>query len=157
MAYSINKVILVGNVGRDPEIKTFQNGSRVANFTLATSERWKDKESGDLREQTEWHRVAIFNERLIALSEKHVNKGSKIYIEGQLQTRKWQDQSGQDKYSTEIVLQSYRGELVLLERSSSETRNNFESDLENENKKTMDDSKNKPVIDTEVLDDEIPF
>jgi single-strand DNA-binding protein len=117
MAGSINKVILVGNLGRDPEIRTMQNGGRVCNLAVATSEQWRDKSSGERRERTEWHRVVIFNEHFLDVAEKYLRKGSKVYIEGQLQTRKWQDQSGQDRYSTEIVLQRFRGELQMLDRA----------------------------------------
>ena len=109
----VNKVILIGNLGRDPEIRSTQDGTKIANLSLATSESWRDKNSGERREKSEWHRVVIFGP-LAEIAEKYLRKGSKIYIEGQLQTRKWQDQSGQDKYSTEIVLQKYRGELVML-------------------------------------------
>ena len=115
MAGSVNKVILIGNLGRDPEIRSTQDGTRVANLSLATSENWRDKNTGERREKTEWHRVVIFNERLVEVAEKYLRKGSKIYIEGQLQTRKWQDQSGQDKYSTEVVLNRFRGELTMLD------------------------------------------
>ena len=115
MAGSVNKVILIGNLGRDPEIRSTQDGVRIANLSLATSENWRDKNSGERREKTEWHRVVIFNERLVEVAEKYLRKGSKIYIEGQLQTRKWQDQSGQDKYSTEVVLNRFRGELTMLD------------------------------------------
>lgn len=112
---SVNKVILVGNLGRDPKIDTTNNGTKIANLSLATSESWKDRNTGERKERTEWHRVVVFNEHLVKIIEQYVSKGSKIYIEGQLQTRKWQDQSGQDRYSTEVVLQRYRGELVLLD------------------------------------------
>lgn len=115
MAGSVNKVILVGNVGNEPEIRTFQNGGRVANLSLATSESWKDKNTGERKDKTEWHRVSVTNEGLIKVIENYVKKGSKLYIEGQLETRKWQDQSGQDKYSTEVVLRPYRGELTMLD------------------------------------------
>ena len=118
MAYSINKVTLVGNVGNEPEVKTFQNGNRVVNFSLATSERWKDKETGEPKTNTEWHKIAIFNTLFVELAEKYIKKGSKVYLEGQLQTRKWQDNNGTEKYTTEIVLLNYRGELVLLDRAS---------------------------------------
>ncbi len=114
MAGSVNKVILVGNLGRDPETRTMQNGGRVANLSVATSESWKGKD-GQRQERTEWHRVVIFNEHLLDVAEKYLHKGSKVYIEGQLQTRKWQDQSGNDKYSTEVVLQRFRGELQMLD------------------------------------------
>jgi single-strand DNA-binding protein len=119
MAGSVNKVILVGNLGADPEIRRTQDGRPVANLRLATSESWKDKNTGERREKTEWHRVVIFNENLCRIAEQYLKKGSKIYIEGALQTRKWQDQSGQDRYSTEVVLQGFRGELTLLDRAGS--------------------------------------
>lgn len=115
MAGSVNKVILVGNLGRDPEIRSTQDGTKVANLSVATSESWRDKSSGERREKTEWHRVVIFNERLVDVAERFLKKGSKIYIEGQLQTRKWTDQSGAEKYTTEVVLQRFRGELTMLD------------------------------------------
>ncbi len=115
MAGSVNKVILVGNLGRDPEVRSLQDGNKVANLSLATSETWRDRDSGERRERTEWHRVVIFNERLADVAEKYLRKGSKVYIEGQLQTRKWTDQGGQDRYSTEVVLQRFRGELTMLD------------------------------------------
>ncbi len=115
MAGSVNKVILVGNLGRDPEVRSFQNGGKVVNLRIATSENWKDRNTGERKERTEWHSVAIFSEPLGRISEQYLRKGSKVYIEGQLETRKWQDQSGQDRYTTEIVLRPYRGELTLLD------------------------------------------
>ena len=115
MAGSVNKVILIGNLGRDPEVRTFQNGGKVCNLSVATSENWKDRNTGERREKTEWHRVAIFNEGLVRVCEQYLRKGSKVYLEGQLETRKWQDQSGQDKYSTEIVLRGYGGTLTMLD------------------------------------------
>jgi single-strand DNA-binding protein len=115
MAGSVNKVILVGNLGRDPEIRSTQDGRRVANLSVATSESWRDKNTNERREKTEWHRVVIFNDRLVDVVEKYLRKGSKVYLEGQLQTRKWTDQSGQDKYTTEVVLQGFRGELTMLD------------------------------------------
>ncbi len=114
MAGSVNKVILVGNLGRDPEIRSTQDGMKIVNLSIATSERWKDKNSGEPREKTEWHRVVIFNENLARVAEQYLRKGSNVYIEGQLQTRKWTDQQGVEKYSTEVVLQRYRGEMTLL-------------------------------------------
>ncbi|WP_420325109.1 single-stranded DNA-binding protein [Mameliella sp.] len=118
MAGSVNKVILVGNLGRDPETRTFQNGGKVCNLRIATSENWKDRNTGERRERTEWHSVAIFSEPLARIAEQYLRKGSKVYIEGQLETRKWQDQNGQDRYSTEVVLRPYRGELTLLDSRS---------------------------------------
>jgi single-strand DNA-binding protein len=115
MAGSVNKVIIVGNLGRDPESKAFQNGGKVVNLRIATSESWKDKNSGERKEKTEWHSVAIFNEGLAIVAEKYLRKGSKVYIEGALQTRKWQDAQGQDKYSTEIVLQGFNSVLTMLD------------------------------------------
>lgn len=118
MAGSVNKVILVGNVGNDPEIRTFGNGGKVANLSIATSESWRDKSSGEKREKTEWHRVAIFNDGLVGIVERYVKKGTKLYIEGKLQTRKWQDRDGNDKYTTEVVLQGFGGNLTLLDSRS---------------------------------------
>ncbi|MFT4714926.1 MAG: single-strand DNA-binding protein [Paracoccaceae bacterium] len=114
MAGSVNKVIIVGNLGRDPEVRTFQNGGKVCNLRIATSERWRDKSSGENREKTEWHSVAIFSEGLVRVCEQYLKKGSTVYIEGKLQTRKWQDQAGADKYSTEVVLQGFDSKLVML-------------------------------------------
>ena len=114
MAGSVNKVIIVGNLGRDPEVRSFQNGGKVVNLRIATTESWRDKSSGERKEKTEWHSVAIFNENLGKIAEQYLKKGSTVYIEGQLETRKWQDQSGADKYTTEIVLKQFRGELTLL-------------------------------------------
>ncbi|MCZ4287327.1 single-stranded DNA-binding protein [Hoeflea alexandrii] len=115
MAGSVNKVILIGNLGADPDIKRTQDGRPIANLSVATSESWRDKNSGERREKTEWHRVVIFNEGLCKIAENYLKKGSKVYIEGQLQTRKWTDQSGQDKYSTEVVLQGFNGNLTMLD------------------------------------------
>jgi single-strand DNA-binding protein len=115
MAGSVNKVILVGNVGRDPEVRTLQSGGRVASFTLATSESWKDRTTGERREKTEWHRIVIFSDSLVGVVERFVKKGSKLYLEGALETRKWNDQSGQEKFTTEVVLKQFRGELTLLD------------------------------------------
>lgn len=121
MAGSVNKVILVGNLGADPDIRRLNSGEPVVNLSVATSENWRDKASGERRERTEWHRVVIFNENLAKVAENYLKKGSKVYLEGQLQTRKWTDQNGMDKYTTEIVLQRYRGELTMLDsRADSE-------------------------------------
>ncbi|HJY48359.1 MAG TPA: single-stranded DNA-binding protein, partial [Stellaceae bacterium] len=114
MAGSVNKVILVGNLGRDPEIRSTQDGMRIANLAVATSETWRDKMSGERKERTEWHRVAIFNERLAEFAEKYLKKGRKVYVEGALQTRKWTDNAGQERYTTEVVLTRFRGELTML-------------------------------------------
>ena len=115
MAGSVNKVILVGNLGRDPEFRSTQDGQRIANFSLATSESWRDRNSGERKERTEWHRIVIFNERLAEIAEKYLKKGAKVYLEGALQTRKWTDKDGQERYTTEIVLQTFRGELTMLD------------------------------------------
>ncbi|MFS4438855.1 single-stranded DNA-binding protein [Paracoccaceae bacterium GXU_MW_L88] len=115
MAGSVNKVILIGNLGADPEVRTFGNGGRVANLRVATSENWRDKNTGERRERTEWHQVAIFSEGLVRVAEQYLRKGSKVYIEGKLQTRKWQDQQGNDRYSTEVVLQGFDGTLTMLD------------------------------------------
>jgi single-strand DNA-binding protein len=114
MAGSVNKVILVGNLGRDPEVRHTQDGQKIVHLAVATSERWRDRNTGENRERTEWHRVVIFNERLGEVAEKYLSKGRQVYLEGQLQTRKWTDQSGQERYTTEVVLQRFRGELTLL-------------------------------------------
>ena len=115
MAGSVNKVILIGNLGADPEIRTLNSGDRVANLRVATSETWRDRSSGERKERTEWHRVVIFNDNLVKVAESYLKKGAKVYIEGAIQTRKWQDQSGQEKFSTEVVLQKFRGELTMLD------------------------------------------
>ncbi len=118
MAGSVNKVILIGNVGKDPEIRTFGNGGKVANFSIATSEQWKDKQ-GQRQEKTEWHNIAVFSDGLVGVIERYVKKGSKLYIEGKLQTRKWQDRDGNDKYTTEVVLQGFNGTLTMLDSANS--------------------------------------
>ena len=146
MAGSVNKVILVGNLGRDPEVRSFQNGGRVANLAIATSERWNDRTSGERREKTEWHRVVIFDEKLVEIAEKYLRKGSQIFVEGQLETRKWQDQSGADRYTTEVVLRRFRGELTML---GSRGPGGEEA--------AMADAAPAARGATEDLDDEIPF
>ena len=154
MSGSINKVILVGNLGRDPEVGALQNGDRVVRLSIATSEKWKDKSSGEPRERTEWHRVVIFNEPVGRIAEQYLQKGSTVYLEGQLQTRKWTDQeSGQDRWTTEIVLQRFKGELTLL-GSRNQSSNSIKDDS------TLNDDHEKPKILDEPVsidDDEIPF
>jgi single-strand DNA-binding protein len=147
----VNKVILVGNVGRDPEVRSMNNGGKVVNLSIATSETWRDKNSGERQEKTEWHRIVIFNEKIGEVAEKYVRKGSRIYIEGALQTRKWTDQSGAEKYSTEIVLQRFRGELVLLGEKG-DGRNDDTDDYRPEPKR--DGGTRKP---SGPIDDDIPF
>ena len=153
MSGSVNKVTLVGNLGRDPEIRAMQNGDKIVQLSIATSDRWKDKNSGEQRERTEWHRVVIFNDALGKIAEQYLKKGSTVYLEGQLQTRKWTDQqSGQEKYTTEVVLQRYKGELTLLgSRPDNQVSNDY-------NKSEIDQSSNSPVSNiASDLDDEIPF
>ncbi|MFL2830983.1 MAG: single-stranded DNA-binding protein [Candidatus Puniceispirillales bacterium] len=153
MSGSVNKVTLVGNLGRDPEIRAMQNGDKIVQLSIATSDRWKDKNSGEQRERTEWHRVVIFNDALGKIAEQYLKKGSTVYLEGQLQTRKWTDQqSGQEKYTTEVVLQRYRGELTLL---GSRPDNQISNDY---NKSEIDQSGESSVSNiASDLDDEIPF
>ena len=153
MSGSVNKVTLVGNLGRDPEIRAMQNGDKIVQLSIATSDRWKDKNSGEQRERTEWHRVVIFNDALGKIAEQYLKKGSTVYLEGQLQTRKWTDQqSGQEKYTTEVVLQRYRGELTLL---GSRPDNQISNDY---NKSEIDQSGEASVSNiASDLDDEIPF
>ena len=153
MSGSVNKVTLVGNLGRDPEIRAMQNGDKIVQLSIATSDRWKDKNSGEQRERTEWHRVVIFNDALGKIAEQYLKKGSTVYLEGQLQTRKWTDQqSGQDKYTTEVVLQRYRGELTLLVSRP-------DNQLNNDYNKSENDQLSEPSVSNIAsdLDDEIPF
>ena len=154
MSGSVNKVTLVGNLGRDPEVRAMQNGDKIVQLSVATSDRWKDKNSGEQRERTEWHRVVIFNDALGKIAEQYLKKGSTVYLEGQLQTRKWTDQqSGQEKYTTEVVLQRYRGELTLL---GSRSENQISNDQQNPE---IDQSNQISMSDNIAsdLDDEIPF
>ncbi len=151
MAGSVNKVILIGNLGRDPEVRSMQNGGKVCNMSVATSERWRDKNSGEMQEKTEWHRVVIFDEKLVEVAEKYLQKGRKVYLEGQLQTRKWTDQSGQDKYSTEVVLQRFRSQLVLLD-SRAEGGGDYGG-----GGASRDQGESMPAPAGGDLDDEIPF
>lgn len=143
MAGSVNKVTLIGHLGKDPDIRQTQSGSRIASFSLATSESWKDKTTGERKENTQWHKVVIFNDALVGVVEKYVKKGSKVYLEGQLETRKWAGDDGVDKYTTEVVLRPYRGEIVLLD-SKDKAQNQQE-----------DQPQQQPVND--ILDDDIPF
>ena len=164
MAGSVNKVTLVGNLGRDPEVRSMQDGGKIVQLSIATSESWKDKNSGERREKTEWHRVVIFNENLGRTAEQYLKKGSTVYIEGQLQTRKWTDQQGQEKYTTEVVLQRYRGELTMLGGradslpssgyNDTNSDSGFNSVPQNE-RSSSDVSRSISGIDD--LDDEIPF
>ena len=146
MTGSVNKVILIGNLGRDPEARTFQNGSKVVNLRIATSETWRDKTSGERKERTEWHSVAIFNEPLAKIAEQYLRKGSTVYLEGQLETRKWQDQAGADKYSTEVVLRPFSGALTLLGGKPGEG-----------DRDERQERRESPPAQRSALEDEIPF
>lgn len=142
---SLNKVQLIGSLGADPEIKSFQNGGRVCNLRMATSEKWKDKQTGEQKEQTEWHTVSILNDGLVGIAERFLRKGSKVYVEGQLRTRKWQDQSGNDRYSTEIVLNGPRASMVLL------------SGKQEASQPASDNNQHTSWDDDQDLDDDVPF
>jgi single-strand DNA-binding protein len=164
MAGSVNKVILIGNLGKDPEVRRLNSGDQVVNFTLATSESWRDKNSGERKEKTEWHNVVIFNENLGKVVEQYCKKGSKVYVEGQLQTRKWQDKDGADRYTTEVVLQRFRGELTLLDsRGGGGDRQSF-PDEERAERPSFGKSSSpdrRPALSTGggagAIDDDIPF
>ena len=154
MSGSVNKVTLIGNLGRDPEVRAMQNGDKIVQLSVATSDRWKDKNSGEQRERTEWHRVVIFNDALGKIAEQYLKKGNTVYLEGQLQTRKWTDQqSGQEKYTTEVVLQRYRGELTLLGSRTETQISDYQDNAQ------IDQSKQSSISDdiASDLDDEIPF
>src|SRR5262245_16188035 len=161
MSGSVNRVILVGNLGTDPEIKHTQDGRPIANLSVATSETWRDKATGERRERTEWTRVAIFNEGLAKVAEQYLRKGSKVYLEGSLQTRKWQDQSGQDKYTTEVVLQVFNSKLVLLDRAGDRTGGDVGSDEDNFGASSPSTRERKPAMAGTSkrgdMDDEYPF
>ena len=159
MVGSVNKVILLGNLGRDPEIRAMQSGNKMATFSIATSKRWKDKTTQEQKEKTAWHNIVIFGDGLVDIVEKYVKKGSKIYLEGELQTRKWQDQEGNDRYTTEVILQGYNCNLTLLDSS----RNNVSSNNIDEQPKNIkqdnisENSLDDKNIDSSELDDDIPF
>jgi len=158
MAGSVNKVILIGNLGRDPEVRSFQNGGKVCNLRIATSETWKDKNTGERREKTEWHSVAIFSEGLVRVAEQYLRKGSKIYIEGALQTRKWQDQSGQDRYSTEVLVQGFNGTMQMLD-SKGQGGGGYapaQSAPQQRQAAPQQQAPAPPAVDTS-FDDDIPF
>ena len=153
MAGSVNKVIIMGNLGKDPEIRNFPNGGRVCNFSVATSESWRDKNSGEKQERTQWHNISILSDPLVNIAERFLKKGSKVYLEGQLETRKWQDNSGSDRYSTEIVLRPYKGEITLID-------NRADSNMSEEpiSKNQMDEiQENSASPNVDDFDDEIPF
>ena len=150
MAGSLNKVMLIGNLGADPEVRSFQNGGKVCNLRVATSETWKDKNSGERKEKTEWHTVAIFNEGLVTVAENYLRKGSKVFLEGQLQTRKWQDQSGNDRYSTEVVLQGFGGTLTMLDAPGAGTAGGSSASSQKQDGQSFAGT-------ADDLDDDIPF
>ncbi len=154
MAGSVNKVILVGNLGRDPEVRSTQQGGELVNLSIATSETWRDRNTGERRERTEWHRVVIFNENLVRVAKDYLQKGRKVYVEGQLQTRKWQDQSGQDRYSTEVVLGRFRGDLQILDSRQGGGGGQFDGG--DQGYDSLPDDANRSMPPAE-LDDEIPF
>jgi single-strand DNA-binding protein len=154
MAGSVNKVILVGNLGRDPEVRSFPSGGKVVNLRIATSESWRDKQSGERKERTEWHSVAIYNENLGRIAEQYLRKGSKVYIEGQLETRKWQDQSGADRYSTEVALRQFRGELTLLDARGEGGSAGGGGGGYDQDRGGFDEGRGSPAG---QIDDEIPF
>ena len=160
MAGSVNKVILLGNLGQDPVVRTSQDGNKIVQLSIATSERWKDRNSGEQREKTEWHRVVIFNENLSNIAEQYLKKGSTIFVEGQLQTRKWQDQNGIDKYTTEIVLGRFRGELAMIgNRNDNVGIVDSQENISSNNNISEPSQKeiNPPIGGAGDLDDEIPF
>jgi single-strand DNA-binding protein len=157
MAGSINKVILVGNLGRDPEVRATQDGREICNLAIATSESWKDRQTGERREKTEWHRVVIFNDNLTRIAKEYLRKGSKVYVEGQLQTRKWTDKDGQEKFSTEVVLQNFNGNLTLLDKPSGERSAGGESYSQSGNASYNSPAPQRARAVEAELDDEIPF
>ncbi len=152
MAGSVNKVILVGNLGKDPEVRMTQDGIKIVNLALATSEQWRDRDTQERKEKTEWHRVVIFNEKLADVADKYLRKGSKVYIEGQLQTRKWTDQNGQEKYTTEVVIPRFRGEMTMLDSARSQGGESDFASIENAPSVARE---SMPALDQ--IDDEIPF
>ena len=161
MAGSVNKVIIVGNLGNDPEVRTFPSGGKVCNFSVATSERWKDRNTGENRDRTEWHRIEITSEPLVRIAEQYLKKGSSVYIEGQLQTQKWQDQSGQDRYTTKVVMRPYSSQLTMLgNRNDNGANDSFNNNVENggydQNPANITGSNDQTDINND-LDDEIPF
>ena len=157
MAGSVNKVIIVGNLGKDPEVRNFPNGGKVCNFPVATSETWRDRNSGEKQERTQWHNIAIFSEPLVNIAERFLKKGSKIFVEGQLETRKWQDNTGADRYSTEVVLRPYKGELTLLDNKSEMDNTQRESLSEPTTSVIPQNTENSPSFEVDDFDDEIPF
>ena len=153
MAGSVNKVIIMGNLGKDPEIRNFPNGGKICNFSVATSETWRDRNSGEKQERTQWHNISILSDPLVNIAERFLKKGSKVYLEGQLETRKWQDNSGSDRYSTEIVLRPYKGEITLIDNKADSIMSN--EPISNNQMDEIQENSVSPNVDD--FDDEIPF
>ena len=156
MVGSVNKVILLGNLGRDPEIRSMQSGSKMANFSIATSKRWKDRNTQEQKEKTSWHNIVIFGDGLVDIVEKYVKKGSKVYVEGELQTRKWQDQDGNDRYTTEVVLQGFNSNLTLLD-SRNANRGSEDKTISTDQTSNIDNAKISENFDSSEVDEDIPF
>ena len=154
MAGSINKVIILGNLGKDPEVRTFPNGGKLCNFPVATSENWQDKSSGERQERTQWHNVSILSEPIVNIAEKYLSKGSKVYIEGQIETRKWQDNEGNDRFSTEVVLRPYKGQLVLVDSRSEISNQNYNQTM-NEDRNIKSNNENSDL--PQIIEDDVPF
>ena len=157
MVGSVNKTILLGNLGRDPEIRSMQSGSKMASFSIATSKRWKDRNTQEQKEKTSWHNIVVFGDGLVDIVEKYVKKGSKIYVEGELQTRKWQDKDGNDRYSTEVILQGYNSNLTLLDNRNNPQMSSNKSDEMDQSKSIEDNSFGSQSNDSDDLDEDIPF
>ena len=156
MVGSVNKVILLGNLGRDPDIRSMQSGSKMASFSIATSKRWKDRSTQEQKEKTSWHNIVVFGDGLVDIVEKYVKKGSKIYVEGELQTRKWQDQEGKDRYTTEVILQGYNCNLTLLDSRNSNNQSNNQDQISQDNK-SADDNIIEESVDSSESEEDIPF
>ena len=157
MGNSLNKVILIGNIGKDPEVRSTQDGKEVVSFSLATSEVWKDKTSNERKERTEWHKVVIFAQPLVNIAKNYIHKGSKIYIEGTIHTRKWTDSNNVERYSTEVILQSYNSVMILLDSKNSAHHNDSQSQAQNREPSHFESEKPKVEYEVEILEDEIPF
>ena len=157
MVGSVNKTILLGNLGRDPEIRSMQSGAKMASFSIATSKRWKDRNTQEQKEKTSWHNIVVFGDGLVDIVEKYVKKGSKIYVEGELQTRKWQDKDGNDRYTTEVILQGYNCNLTLLDSRNNSQIDSNNSDQANQSQALEDNSIGNPPNDSNDLDEDIPF
>ncbi len=157
MVGSVNKVILLGNLGKDPDIRSMQSGSKMASFSIATSKRWKDRNTQEQKEKTSWHNIVVFGDGLVDIVEKYVKKGSKIYVEGEIQTRKWQDKDGNDRYTTEVILQGYNCNLTLLDNRNTTLNNENNSEMIEQKNTSENENFNQTNIDSEEVDDDIPF